>query len=774
MSYVSFHKYWQLLKNYLRPQFSQVVLLALFLFANIALQVINPRRAIWVLLLIFWLPFPIVAETDSGVAAYQVQAYRTLQTVEIDGKLNEPDWQNAEPISRFIQVMPDEGEQITQPTEARILYDKQNLYFGFTCFDSDMSKLVANDMRRDGHLYRDDNVFVLLDTYNDQRNGFFFRVNPLGALQESAVIRSGTSVHLDWNVVWASRTRITKDHWTAEIAIPFSQLRFKPSTEMTWGLNLGRKIIRNEEEATWIPMPKSYGPWAKVRTVNLGRLVGLEGITPSRRIELLPYVLPGFSRVDQGKTETKRVFDVGLDLKYGLTSNLTTDLTFNTDFAQVEADEEQVNLTRFSLYFPEKRPFFLEGAGLFEFGIPRPGYYRPPPLLLFYSRRIGLEEEHAVPIIAGSKVTGKIGSYGIGFLNVLTNDFHTDESVADPEDTVDVQRTNYSVLRMQRDIFDQSSIGLIAINKQDADTYNRAGGFDFAYRPIDSLDVRGLWARTFENDVSGENDAWYFGGNWQNNRFRLRSAYTAIDENFNPEVGFVQRKGMRRISSDIRYTGWPRRYGIRQIRVTPEFDYILNQDNELETREFSLVNSFWLESREMIFFQVQRNFEYLDTDFEIREGIIIPVGEYNFNSFRGSVFTDDSKKISGQVGANFGGFFNGERRGFDIKVAFKPNERFRFEPQYQFNHITLPIDVFNVSIFGSRFSYFFSTTLFGKLFAQWNSDSGEVFTNFLFSYEYQPGSNFYLVFNQIFDIDNAAVEPMDSTVVGKITYWWNL
>ena len=261
---------------------------------------------------------------------------------------------------------------------------------------------------------------------------------------------------------------------------------------------------------------------------------------------------------------------------------------------------------------------------------------------------------------------------------------------------------------------------------------------------------------------------------WQNNRFRLRSAYTAIDENFNPEVGFVQRKGMRRISSDIRYTGWPRRYGIRQIRVTPEFDYILNQDNELETRDFSLVNSFWLESREMIFFQVQRNFEYLDTDFEIREGIIIPVGEYNFNSFRGSVFTDDSKKISGQFGANFGDFFNGERRGFDIKVAFKPNERFRFEPQYQFNHITLPKEAFRVSIFGSRVSYFFSATLFAKIFTRWNSDSDEVFTNFLFSYEYQPGSNFYLVFNQTFDIDNAEIELMDSTVVAKMTYWWNL
>lgn len=728
------------------------------------------QRKFWWLLQIFGLLFPIIAATNLGDKPYQVEAYRTMQTIEIDGELNEPDWKNANPISLFIQVMPDEGQPITQTTEVRILYNQQNLYFGFTCFDSDISKLVANEMRRDSGLYADDNVFVLLDTYNDQRNGFFFRVNPRGALQESAVTNSGSSVYLDWNVVWTCQARIAKNHWTAEIAIPFSQLRFKRSTEMVWGLNLGRKIIRNEEEATWIPMPKSYGPWAKVRTVNLGRLVGLDGITPSRHLELLPFVLPGLSRANQGETEIKRVFDIGLDLKYGISSNLTADLTFNTDFAQVEADEEQVNLTRFSLLFPEKRPFFMERAGLFDFGIPGPN----SPLLLFYSRRIGLAEGHAVPIIAGSKINGKLGSYGIGFLNVLTDDFHTDESVTDSDDSVDVPQTNYSVLRMQRDIFDRSTIGLIAINKQDADAFNRAGGFDFAYRPSDSLNLRGMWARTFEDDISGGNDALYLGGNWTNDRFRLQGAYSMIDEGFNPEVGFVRRTGIRRISGDMQYTRWPRRFGIRRIRVEPKFDYTLNHDNELETREISLTNSFFLESRGGINLEAQRNFEYLDDDFEIREGIIIPIGEYNFNSFRTSVFTDSSKKVSGEFGANFGDFFNGKRRSFDIEAKFKPNERFRLESQYQLNRITLPADTFNVNVFGSRTSYFFSTTLFVKLFAQWDSDSDEVFTNFLLSYEYRPGSNFYLVFNQIYDIDSTEVDLVNSTIVAKMTYWWNL
>ena len=258
---------------------------------------------------------------------------------------------------------------------------------------------------------------------------------------------------------------------------------------------MARGIRRNNEEATWRRRPTSYGGRAKYRTAYFGSLVGLEGIAPKKHLELLPYVLPGASRTEEND-DTDGEFEIGLDLKYGLTSNLTGDLTVNTDFAQVEADEEQVNLTRFSLFFPEKRPFFLpekrpfflEDAGLFDFGVPRTSFRRPPPLLLFYSRRIGIEEGHAVPLIAGGKITGKVGPYGVGLLNVLTDASHTDESVTDPDEIVDVPRTDYSVLRLTRDIFSGSRIGLIAINKQeDSDTYNRAGGLDFSYRPDDQL-----------------------------------------------------------------------------------------------------------------------------------------------------------------------------------------------------------------------------------------------------------------------------------------------
>ena len=718
--------------------------------------------------------FPICVSAAPGPIEYRAEAYRTFQSIEIDGDFSEADWQHAKPINQFIQTAPDEGAAITESTEVRILYDEKNIYFGFTCSALHRDDIVANEMRRDAEdLRENDNIFILLDTYNDKRNGVFFRINPLGAMQDIALTNSGDSQNSSWDAVWDCHSKIHDTHWITEISIPFSQLRFKRSDSMVWGVNFGRTIRRKNEEATWVPVSRQYGSLSKYRTANLGNLVGLAGITPSRRIEFLPYVLPGISRLEEDES-IDRKFDIGLDLKYGLTSNLTADLTLNTDFAQVEADQEQVNLSRFSLYFPEKRPFFLEGAGMFDFGIPSPTFFAPPPLILFYSRRIGLEEGYAIPIIGGGKITGKVGPYGIGLLNVLTDEFRTDPAVTDEDDMVDLSRTNYSVLRVRRDLFSGSSIGAIAVNKQDVDTYNRAGGLDFAYRPNDSIDVRGLWARTYEDEVSGENDAMYFGGTWRNSLLRFNGTYTFIGEDFNPEIGFVRRQGSRRVRGQIRFTPWPRKFGVRRIFMGPDVDYILNEDDELETREFSLTNWIQLEQGNWINLEIRRASEFLDEDFEIRDDVIIPVGDYDLTSIRTMIDTDEGRKISGRFGGNYGTFFNGTRRGFDVQVNFKPSGRLAFETRYQFNRVNLPNETpFNVNVFGSRIVYSFTTTLFVKLFAQWNSDDGVISTNFLFNYIYRPGSDFYLVFNQIYDSGGAGTKLEESTVVAKMTYWWN-
>ncbi len=732
-----------------------------------------------VITLLYTIGISVYAESSN----HEIKAYRTYESVEIDGDLTEEDWKHAEPIDQFVQIEPYEGEISSESMEVRILYDNENIYFGFTCFDTEISKLVANEMRRDSRdLHENDTVFLILDTYNDQRSGFFFRMNALGAVQDRAVTNNGDTFNSDWDAVVKCKSKINDTYWTSELSIPFSQLRFKESDPMIWGINTGRELARNQEEMIWVPVPASYGGMAKYRTANLGNIVGLSGITPSRNLEVLPYILPGVTQIngDDAGLETTGKFKIGVDAKYGITSNLTADITYNTDFAQVEADEEQVNLTRFSLFFPEKRPFFLEGAGLFDFGIPRSSFRRPPPMILFYSRRIGLAQGNAIPIIFGGKASGKIGSYGVGFLNVLTDEFYDNGSEDDP---IDIPHTNYSVVRITKDIAASSRIGMIAVNKDEIDDYNRAGGFDFEYRPNDNMDVRGMWSRTFEPDASGRNNAWHLGSRWRNKRFRMEGSYTDIDEDFNPAVGYVRRSGIRHFRGEMRWVPTPQKFGIRQVWTGPEVNYLLNHDNQLEEWDISYTNWFEFDTGDYILLNGKRRFERLNEVFKFRDGVEIPIGDYQSNSYHVRVSSSDSRLISATIGGGVEDFYKGEVRRAYINTTVKPNGHISLSAQYQFNQVVdLPTAYFTdgqshpvyVNLFRARFDYSFTTGLFAKLFAQWNADTNVVSTNFLINYIYRPGSDFYFVFNQTYDTNGTTKSRLlDSTVVAKMTYWWN-
>ena len=710
------------------------------------------------------------AETERELP--RMSAHRTSEEIKVDGVFDESVWQNVEPIRQLYQIQPDQGEPATEQSEVRILYDDKKLYFGFIFFDSEMDKIVANDMRRDSPgLRSNDYGFLLLDTYNDRRNAVFFRFTPVGGIEDTAVSNSGGSLNHSWDIVWECRCRINEDHWTAEIAIPFSQLRFERSDVMNWGVNFGREIARKQEIAAWNEAPKTYGGLAKYRTAYFGTLEGLEGISPSRHLELLPYVLPG-AGYGSSTEETEGVFETGVDLKYGVTPNLTADLTVNTDFAQVEADQEQVNLTRFSLFFPEQRPFFLEGASIFDVGIPRPSFRRPPPLLLFYSRRIGLAGGRAIPILGGGKMTGKIGPYGIGVLNVFTDKYEKDVPGVSPENIFSEPRTNYSVARVNRDILKGSTVGGIFINKQDTDAYNRTAGLDFSYRPTREINIQGLWSRTFEADVLGNSNAFFIGGDWRTNLFRLDGSYTDIGEDFNPEVGYIQRRDVRRFRGDASYTPWPGKFGIREIQIGPEIDLVLTQENELETQEITFDTRFEFETGEDLGFQVKNTTENLDRNFRI-QGVNIPTDDYNFTSFQTSIRTSSSRMIAARMQVEFGEFYHGTRRGFLIDAIARPTARLSIEPFIEFNRITLPDEEFDANAFGGRIGYSFSTTLFTKLFTQWSTDRDVFSANFLVNYIYRPGSDFYLVFDQSYDTRDGGIKLLGWTVVGKMTYWWN-
>ena len=762
-------------------------------------------RAVGILMLLWMgmLSVSIGVDAQTERELPRMSAHRTSEEIKVDGVLDEPVWQSVEPIRQLYQITPDQGDPATEQSEVRILYDDKKLYFGFIFFDSEMDKIVANDMRRDSSgLRSNDYGFLLLDTYNDRRNAVFFRFTPVGGMEDTAVSNSGGSLNTSWDIVWECRCRINEDNWTVEIAIPFSQLRFEQSDVMNWGLNFGREIARKREIAAWHEAPKTYGGLAKYRTAYFGTLEGLEGITPSNHLELLPYLLPGASYTS-GVNESEADFDLdikygevqihrgnafaflkgGLDLKYGVTPNLTADLTFNTDFAQVEADQEQVNLTRFSLFFPEQRPFFLEGASIFDVGIPRPSFRRPPPLLLFYSRRIGLAKGHAIPILGGGKMTGKIGPYGIGILNVLTNAFK-DEKFDFGQPPIDEPHTNYSVVRVNRDILKGSTVGGIFINKQDADAYNRTMGLDFSYRPTREINIDGLWSRTFDPDVTDvstasfgsqaapKSNAFFIGGDWRTNLFRLNGSYTDIGEDFNPEVGYIQRRDVRRFRGGGSYTPWPDKFGIREIQIGPEIDLVLTQENALETQEITFETQFEFKTGDDIGFEVKNTIEHLDRGFILQEGEI-PAGEYNFTTFQTSIRSSSSRMIAGQLQVEFGEFYSGTRRGFLIDATARPNAKLSIEPFIEFNRITLPDEEFDANAFGGRISYSFSTTLFTKLFTQWSTDRDVLSANFLVNYIYRPGSDFYLVFDQNYDTRDGGIKLLGWTVVGKMTYWWN-
>ena len=729
----------------------------------------NTKFFILLWMCMLFVPHGADAQTERELP--RMSAHRTSEEIKVDGVFDEPVWQTVEPIRQLYQIQPDQGESATEDSEVRILYDDKKLYFGFIFYD-EMDKIVANDMRRDSPgLRSNDYGFLLLDTYNDRRNAVFFRFTPVGGMEDTAVSNSGGSLNTSWDIVWECRCRINEDHWTAEIAIPFSQLRFEQSDVMNWGVNFGREIARKQEIDAWNEAPKTYGGLAKYRTAYFGTLEGLEGITSSRHLELLPYVLPGAS-YESSTEETDGVLEVGVDLKYGVTPNLTADLTVNTDFAQVEADQEQVNLTRFSLFFPEQRPFFLEGASIFDVGIPRPSFRRPPPLLLFYSRRIGLAKGRAIPILGGGKMTGKIGPYGIGVLNVLTDEFKGDEPLLAGQPRLDEPRTNYSVVRVNRDILKGSTVGGIFINKQDLDAYNRTAGLDFSYRPTREINIQGLWSRTFEADVLGNSNAFFIGGDWRTNLFRLNGSYTDIGEDFNPEVGYIQRSDVRRFRGDASYTPWPDKFGIREIQIGPEVDIVLTQANELETQEITFETDFEFKTGDDIGFQVKNTIENLDVGFNL-QGQEIPEGDYNFTSFQVSGRTSSSRMIAARLQVEFGEFYSGTRRGFLIDAIARPTAKLSIEPFIEFNRITLLGEEFDANAFGGRVGYSFSTTLFAKLFSQWSTDRDVFSANFLLNYIYRPGSDIYLVFDQSYDTRDGGVKLLGWTVLGKMTYWWN-
>ena len=694
----------------------------------------------------------------------------------IDGQLDDEVWQLAPAFGDFIQRVPDVGMPSTHRTEFRILYDDTRVYVAIWAFEPHEGGVIASELERDARLRKGDAVRITFDTFHDHRNLFYFSTNPLGVFKDGHVT-DNVRMNWDWNAVWDVGTSKDERGWYSEFEIPLSQLRFRDQAkEQVWGINVVRMLTHEREESSFVPLPREWGNAANFRASGSGLLLGLEGIRPRRRLEFIPFLAPGIARDFDGGTPTDLRGEFGADLRIGLTQTLNADLTYGTDFAQVEADQEIVNLTRFSLRFPEKRQFFTEGAGTFAYGAGGGGGggRGGGPLSLFYSRRIGLSSDgQEVPILAGGRVTGNPGAYTVGLLNVQTEA----TSYLDDDETVYVPRANYTVARLKRNVLNSSSIGVMALNRQGAvrgKAYNRSLGIDGVFTLPNNVRVVSLLAKTFSPGIEGRDMAGALSVDWTGDRFGANGSYTDIQEDFNAEMGFIRRVDIKTTSLGAGWTPRPDWPGVRQLSFSAGLEYIENHAGTLESRERELSFSLQRDDETNVRLGVSDEYDLLTSPFSVGPSTVAP-GGYSFTTFSGSVGTDRTRRVYGGVGADFGGYYGGNKRTLNANLNFLALETLLFENNYTRNRITFPNSpLYVTNTLNTRVTYSVSPTLFLKAFVQYNDARKLTNLNLLLWSVYRPGSDLYIVYNQgwetgLPDPDGPRVRSRSLAI--KFTYW---
>ena len=701
---------------------------------------------------------------------YQIGAVRVEQGPEIDGVLDDPVWQTAAVINQFVQQEPNEGAPATERTEVRVLYEGRTLFLGVRAFDSSPDGPIASEMRRDAdRILEEDNFQVILDTFMDSRSAYMFVVSPLGAQLDQQVFdeggrdrrASGSAINRDWDGVWSVSASPTSDGWVAEIAIPMVTLRFPDSDPQTWGINFMRNIRRKNEQVFWAPIPRAF---TLTRVSLAGSLTDLEDLSQGRDLRIKPYVTGGGRRQREGvSTDNSTQRDVGLDVKYGVTGGLSLDLTYNTDFAQVEVDNEQVNLTRFALFFPEKREFFLENAGQFAVGTTNSTGRIAD---LFFTRRIGLSEARTnVPIIGGARLTGKIGQNNIAIM-----DLQTEDAVGEPGQ-------NFLVARYSRDIFQRSQIGGLFINKEASrgGRFNRTFATDIRLSITPSLTVDGFLAGTSSRGVSDEQFGGHVRAGWLSRSWRIYSEYTDLEDNFNPEVGFVPRVGIRR--SKFHFEGNPRpgKWGIRMMEPMWNVTVFQDQTGRLVSRQYHHMVRTQFDSGAAINIMYNRRFERLDDPFQVTSDVVIDPGKYRFYDLRLSYNSDPSRVFTYSVNYGPQTFYDGNRTDMSLRAGVRVTNKLATSARFSRSDIDLPAGAFTADIGSFQVDYAFSPAVSLRTFTQYNSSADQWSTSARFRYIYRPGSDIYVVYDDVRRDTDLPVSPFleefrDRQLLIKVTY----
>ena len=715
-------------------------------------------------------PSPPAVDSRDARGKVTLRAVRLDRPLQIDGRLDEAIYRDTLPIDHFEQQVPREGQPATEKTQAWILFDDNNLYFCARMLDSQPERIVANEMRHDSvNIFNGgDSMTMVLDTFHDQRNGVLFQTNPLGGMREQA-IADGQYIE-SWNTVWNVRSSRFEGGWSAEMVIPFKSLRFREAGPQIWGINF-RRVIRWKNEYSGVtPMPAAFGGSGLAQMQMAATLVGLEVPSRTRNLELKPYAL-GSTTTDLTSATPFRndaTGDVGLDVKYGLSRGLTADLTLNTDFAQVEEDLQQVNLTRFNLLFPEKRDFFLEGQGIFAFGGRSlsgrgSGGDSDDVPIMFFSRQIGLANGRTVPVIGGGRVTGKTGKYDIAALDIETA----------RSQTAGVDPTNFTAIRVRRDILRRSNIGMIATARNPASDGSTSLllGADASFRLSQNNTLLGYYTRTDLPGRSGQTESYRARFDYAGDRYGVGVEHLLVGAGFAPEVGYARREDFRRNTGTVRFS--PRLKRSRTVRqLTWQATYTYDTDADVtEVQNRSIDGSFRAEfhSGDTATVQYVGEYELLPSSFRIARGVTVPQAGYDNRTLTAAYSLANNRALAGRVSVSTGALYDGTRNeaSYSGRVAVRP--QFALEPSISLAWVRLPYGDFNARLIANRFTYTPTTRLFVSSLVQFNVDAKTLSSSIRMRWEYLPGSELFVVYSDGRDTARAGSALQNRTFAVKAT-----
>jgi hypothetical protein len=714
------------------------------------------------------LAFSMMPVQEAAIEQRILTAVRLSETesIDLDGELAESVWERAIPATGFIQLDPLNGEPATEETEVRVVYDDGRIFISVICYDSDPGALRGNQMLRDAAFSGDDRFMFVIDPFLDERNGYFFEINPSGAMGDglvnAATGSTNISVNKSWDGIWNARVAQSPIGWTIEIEIPFRTLNFDPNAS-AWGINFQRTVRRKNEESLWMGYARNQ---SLTRMSNAGRLEGLSEISQGVGLDIRPYIVSGLSQSPgRGLPDAKGDTDVGADFFYNLTPSLRANFTVNTDFAETEVDQRRVNLTRFPLRFPEQRDFFLEGNSFFNFAVGR--------LNSFFSRRIGLSDAGTPQVIHfGAKLTGQVGANQIGFLQMQT--------AAEPG----LAGEDFTVLRTRRQIFTQSYFGMIytrrsqrGVQAKDRHTL----GLDFAldtseFRGSDNLNLSGYWA--WNNNPDRERG--HLGGHafgvrlaYPNDPWNSLFSYREWGEDHNPAIGFVPRVNIRRFSPQLNYAPRPNQHPwIRRFSFGWDGVWIGNFEGQLlSTAQTFTAFSVDLHSGDSFRINIVPSFERLTEDFRIHPGVVLPQdGAYHFTRYRFVLSTASQRPIAFNSTYEVGTFLSGDRREFAVGVDLRPRNGVLLGLEGEWNKVDLSEGRFATSLLRASADTQFNPWVSVNNNIQYDTRSRVLGWQTRFRWIVRPGNDIFFTYVHNWEDDFLQMRTLDQEAVAKLSY----